>query len=66
MTALDLPGPNGGGNGTGVIAVAGEALVDLVPAPVGGYFEIAPGWVPERNASRIAPGASDGSTEPLP
>jgi hypothetical protein len=26
----------------------------------------APGCVPEMNASRIAPGASDGSTEPLP
>ena len=34
------------GNGAGVIAVAGEALVDLVPAPVGDYFEIAPGGSP--------------------
>ena len=24
---------------TGIVAVAGEALVDLVPAPVGDYFE---------------------------
>ena len=28
---------------TGIVAVAGEALVDLVPAPVQGYFEMAPG-----------------------
>jgi fructokinase len=26
--------------------VAGEALVDMVPAPVGGYFELAPGGSP--------------------
>jgi fructokinase len=44
MTAPDSPGPHG--TGAGVIAVAGEALVDLVPAPVGGYFEIAPGGSP--------------------
>jgi fructokinase len=29
-----------------VIAVAGEALVDVVPAPVEGYFEFAPGGSP--------------------
>jgi fructokinase len=37
------------GNGTGgggVVAVAGEALVDMVPAPVAGYFELAPGGSP--------------------
>src|SRR3954462_11924791 len=54
MPALDLPGPNGGGNGAGVIAVAGEALVDLVPAPVGGYFEIAPGGSPANVALGLA------------
>jgi hypothetical protein len=26
----------------------------------------APGWVPEMNASRIEPGASDDSTDPFP
>jgi fructokinase len=31
---------------TGIVAVAGEALVDLVPAPVQGYFEMAPGGSP--------------------
>jgi len=30
----------------GVVAVAGEALVDLVPAPVDGYFEMVPGGSP--------------------
>jgi fructokinase len=38
----------------GVIAVAGEALVDLVPAPVGGYFEIAPGGSPANVALGLA------------
>jgi len=28
------------------VVVAGEALVDVVPAPVGGYFEMAPGGSP--------------------
>ena len=39
---------------TGVVAVAGEALVDLVPAPVGGYFEIAPGGSPANVALGLA------------
>lgn len=30
----------------GVIAVAGEALVDIVPAPAQGYWELAPGGSP--------------------
>lgn len=30
----------------GIVAVAGEALVDLVPAPVGDYLEVAPGGSP--------------------
>jgi fructokinase len=54
MTAPDIPGPNGSSNGAGVIAVAGEALVDLVPAPVGGYFEIAPGGSPANVALGLA------------
>jgi len=33
-------------NDHGIVAVAGEALVDLVPAPVSGYFEFAPGGSP--------------------
>jgi fructokinase len=52
VTAPDSPGPNGSGGG--VIAVAGEALVDLVPAPVGGYFEIAPGGSPANVALGLA------------
>src|SRR4051812_31160864 len=41
--------PAGGGaigHHGGVVAVAGEALVDMVPAPVAGYFELAPGGSP--------------------
>ncbi|WP_214369514.1 carbohydrate kinase family protein [Pseudonocardia sp. H11422] len=38
----------------GVIAVAGEALVDVVPAPVGGYFELAPGGSPANVAVGVA------------
>ena len=52
MTAPDPPDTNGAG--TGVVAVAGEALVDLVPAPVGGYFEIAPGGSPANVAVGLA------------
>lgn len=37
-----------------VVAVAGEALVDLVPAPVGGYLEIAPGGSPANVAVGLA------------
>jgi fructokinase len=52
VTAPDSPGPSGGG--AGVVAVAGEALVDLVPAPVGDYFEIAPGGSPANVALGLA------------
>ncbi|MGQ0574139.1 MAG: carbohydrate kinase family protein [Pseudonocardia sp.] len=38
----------------GVVAVAGEALVDLVPAPVGGYVELAPGGSPANVAVGLA------------
>lgn len=38
----------------GIVAVAGEALVDLVPAPVGGYLEIAPGGSPANVAVGLA------------
>ncbi|HXV92066.1 MAG TPA: carbohydrate kinase, partial [Pseudonocardia sp.] len=34
--------------------MAGEALVDLVPAPVGGYFEMAPGGSPANVAVGLA------------
>jgi fructokinase len=48
--------PESGSNGSphGVVAVAGEALVDLVPAPVGDYFEIAPGGSPANVALGLA------------
>jgi fructokinase len=52
VTAPDSPDPNG--SDAGVVAVAGEALVDLVPAPVGGYFEIAPGGSPANVALGLA------------
>ena len=38
----------------GVVAVAGEALVDLVPAPVGEYFEARPGGSPANVALGLA------------
>lgn len=38
----------------GVVAVAGEALVDLVPAPVGDYLELAPGGSPANVAVGLA------------
>jgi fructokinase len=44
----------------GIVAVAGEALVDLVPAPVSGYYEFAPGGSPANVAvglSRLGVGA---------
>lgn len=46
--------------GSGIVAVAGEALVDLVPAPVNSYFEFAPGGSPANVAvglSRLGVGA---------
>lgn len=39
---------------SGIVAVAGEALVDLVPARVGGYLEIAPGGSPANVAVGLA------------
>ena len=62
VTAPDAPAPGGlaaptrpvRSGATGVIAVAGEALVDLVPAPVGEYFEIAPGGSPANVALGLA------------
>jgi fructokinase len=61
MTAPDVPASGGLAadatahpGGPGIIAVAGEALVDLVPAPVGGYFEIAPGGSPANVALGLA------------
>jgi fructokinase len=38
----------------GIVAVAGEALVDMVPAPVGEYFEAAPGGSPANVAVALA------------
>ncbi|MFP5022825.1 carbohydrate kinase family protein [Pseudonocardia phyllosphaerae] len=46
-----MPTPRNAG---GVIAVAGEALVDAVPAPVGGYWEFAPGGSPANVAVGLA------------
>jgi fructokinase len=48
--------PESGSNGSsaGIVAVAGEALVDLVPAPVGDYFEVAPGGSPANVALGLA------------
>jgi fructokinase len=54
VTAPVPPAPDGNGHRHGMIAVAGEALVDLVPAPVGGYFEIAPGGSPANVALGLA------------
>jgi fructokinase len=53
------PGPTpaasaSGAPARGIVAAAGEALVDLVPAPVGGYFEIAPGGSPANVALGLA------------
>ncbi|SHK04894.1 fructokinase [Pseudonocardia thermophila] len=39
---------------SGIVAVAGEALVDLVPAPVGDYFEARPGGSPANVALGLA------------
>ena len=38
----------------GVVAVAGEALVDIVPAPARGYWEFAPGGSPANVAVGLA------------
>jgi fructokinase len=39
---------------SGIVAVAGEALVDMVPAPVDDYFEAAPGGSPANVAVALA------------
>ena len=51
-----MTAPESGSNGSpaGIVAVAGEALVDLVPAPVGDYFEVAPGGSPANVALGLA------------
>jgi fructokinase len=41
-------------SGQGIVAVAGEALVDLVPAPVSEYFEARPGGSPANVAVGLA------------
>lgn len=41
-----LPDTTAVSPGRGVVAVAGEALVDVVPAPAEGYWEFAPGGSP--------------------
>lgn len=41
-----LPAVTAVSPGRGVVAVAGEALVDVVPAPAAGYWELAPGGSP--------------------
>ncbi|AEA27155.1 carbohydrate kinase [Pseudonocardia benzenivorans] len=38
----------------GIVAVAGEALVDIVPAPVDGYHELVPGGSPANTAVGLA------------
>ena len=47
--------------GQGVVAVAGEALVDLVPAPVPEYFEARPGGSPANVAVGLAHVGGDGA-----
>ena len=46
--------PTGGSEGSGVVAVAGEALIDLVPAGREGLFEAAPGGSPANVAVGLA------------
>ena len=53
MSGTPAPGAPRGDAG-GVIAVAGEALVDIVPAPATGYFELAPGGSPANVAVGLA------------
>lgn len=43
-----------GATSPGVVAVAGEALVDVVPAPAEGYWELAPGGSPANVAVGLA------------
>lgn len=44
----------GAETGPGIVAVAGEALMDLVPAPIGDYLEAAPGGSPANVAVGLA------------
>ncbi|MDN5917795.1 MAG: carbohydrate kinase [Pseudonocardia sp.] len=53
MSGTPASGPSGD-VARGVIAVAGEALVDIVPAPVPAYFEFAPGGSPANVAVGLA------------
>jgi hypothetical protein len=50
----DAPAASGGPGGAGVVAVAGEALVDFVPAGRPGLFEAAPGGSPANVAVGLA------------
>src|SRR5215218_5181752 len=50
----DAPAAKGGPGGPGVVAVAGEALVDFVPAGRPGLFEAAPGGSPANVAVGLA------------
>jgi fructokinase len=49
-----VTGPGGGTDGAGVVAVAGEALVDFVPAGRPGLFQAAPGGSPANVAVGLA------------
>ena len=49
-----MPDTAAGRPSRGVIAVAGEALVDIVPAPAHGYWEFAPGGSPANVAVGLA------------
>jgi len=51
---LGRDAPTGGSEGSGVVAVAGEALIDLVPAGREGLFEAAPGGSPANVAVGLA------------
>src|SRR5215211_3773156 len=50
----DAPAARSGPGGTGVVAVAGEALVDFVPAGGPGVFRAAPGGSPANVAVGLA------------
>src|SRR5215207_2097924 len=50
----DAPAAKGGPGGPGVVAVAGEALIDFVPAGRNGLFEAAPGGSPANVAVGLA------------
>lgn len=50
----DLPDDVAAAPGRGVVAVAGEAVVDVVPAPAEGYWELAPGGSPVNVAVGLA------------